>query len=192
MSDFQELESFKGRDVKNMNKNTWNSVLQKTIALLLKTRADFMKVAESLTDTEAAGKIDDISNAMTTALENLKTSMIELNGQIGKTPMEKTDAKPPELLNQGATTSTNINQTTSTKISYTPKVTPGLGIDLDATIPYDPDEKTNKLDASVPTFDGRGNVMQWIFIVDGAIGLANIAPEKRLVAISPKLKAAAL
>ncbi len=34
--------------------------------------------------------------------------------------------------------------------------------------------------------------MQWIFIVDGAIGLANIAPEKRLVAISPKLKAAAL
>ena len=51
MSDFQELESFKGRDVKNMNKNTWNSVLQKAIPLLLSTRTDFKKVAESLSDT---------------------------------------------------------------------------------------------------------------------------------------------
>jgi hypothetical protein len=86
-------------------------------------------------------------------LIELKTSMLEINKQIGKTPMDGNDTKPPEQLIQGATTSTNLISTTSTKISYTPKVTPGLGLDLDATILYDPDEK---LDASVPTFDGRG------------------------------------
>ena len=61
MDDFQELENFGKRDVKNMNKNSWNSVLQKAIALLIKTREDFKKVGESLVDTTTAN-IDDISN----------------------------------------------------------------------------------------------------------------------------------
>jgi hypothetical protein len=132
---------------------------------------------------------------MANALTTLHKSMVELNSQIEKTPMEPIDTKdlkPQGQSTQAATTSGKVSLTASTKSGYTPKVTPGLGIDLEATIPYDPNEKMNKLDASVPSFDGRGNVIQWIFVVDGAIGLANIAPDKRLVAISPKLKGAAL
>jgi hypothetical protein len=172
-----------------------NSVLQKAIALLVKTRTDFQKVGESLADTGAADKINDISNEMAIALNSLHTSMAELNTQISKTPMDPKDKKEPQTPDvsaQKATTSSTSVPITSTRKTYTPNVTPGLGKDLEAPIPYDPNEKTNKLDASVPTFDGRSNVIQWIFIVDGAIGLANIAPEKRLVAISPKLKGAAI
>ena len=69
-------------------------------------------------------------------------------------PINTKEQKPPEQSTQMATSSGKLIPTAIHKTSYTPKVTPGLGIDLEASIPYDPNEKTNKLDTSVPTFDG--------------------------------------
>jgi hypothetical protein len=76
--------------------------------------------------------------------------MAELNTQIGKTPMDpkrhEGATNSQEAIRSNSNHVSNINSDSKSQgTSYTPNVTPGLGIDLEAPIPYDPNEKTNKL-----------------------------------------------